>query len=142
MLVEQPIDGHPGDAKFLGGGVDPVLVAPQRREQRITLGFLANLFKRYLVAVQATPFDAEVLGLADRIGTLDAGSEADIVVLDTRATDAMALRAERAGTLAEELFILQVMGCDRAIAEVYVAGAPQKARIASESPSGRAAEPA
>ena len=89
----------------------------------------------------ATRGNAEVLGLADRIGTLDAGSEADIVVLDSAATEAMALRTERAGTLAEELFILQVMGCDRAIAEVYVAGTAQK-RAARPQDRQPAAEPA
>jgi guanine deaminase len=70
--------------------------------------------------------NAVALGLADRIGTLEAGSEADIVVLDARATPAMALRMERAETLSEELFILQVMGDDRAVAQTYVAGAPRK----------------
>lgn len=79
--------------------------------------------------------NACVLGLEDRIGTLDPGSEADIVVLDARATPAMALRMERARTLAEELFVLQVMGDDRAIAEVYVAGVP----ALSERPRERAA---
>ncbi len=70
--------------------------------------------------------NAVALGLADRIGTLDPGTEADIVVLNARATEAMALRMERAETLSEELFVLQVMGDDRAIAEVYVAGRAQK----------------
>jgi guanine deaminase len=70
--------------------------------------------------------NAVALGLEDRIGTLEAGSEADIVVLDARATPAMALRMERAETLSEELFILQVMGDDRAVAQTYVAGVPRK----------------
>ena len=70
--------------------------------------------------------NAAVLGLKDRIGTLDAGSEADIVVLNARATDAIALRMDRADSLAEELFVLQMMGDDRAIADVYVAGTPAK----------------
>ncbi|MDB6177374.1 guanine deaminase [Paracoccus sp. Z330] len=70
--------------------------------------------------------NAHVLGLGDRIGSLDAGTEADIVVLDSRATPAMALRMDRAETLAEELFALQMMGDDRAIVETYVAGNPQK----------------
>ncbi len=73
--------------------------------------------------------NAEALGLDDRIGTLDAGTEADIVVLDSRATPAMALRSETAETLSEELFILQTMGDDRAVAEVYVAGEPAKSAI-------------
>ncbi|MDZ7711046.1 MAG: guanine deaminase [Roseovarius sp.] len=75
--------------------------------------------------------NAKALGLEDRIGTLAEGSEADIVVLDARATDAMALRMERAGTLSEELFILQIMGDDRAIAQTYVAGEPMKSGTVS-----------
>ena len=70
--------------------------------------------------------NAEVLGLADRIGTLEPGTEADLVVLDSRATPAMALRAERTETLAEELFNLQILGDDRAIAQTYVSGTAQK----------------
>lgn len=70
--------------------------------------------------------NAEVLGLADRIGTLDEGTEADIVVLDARATPAMALRMDRVETLAEELFVLLVMGDDRAVAQTYIAGEPHK----------------
>mgnify|MGYP005849687355 CR=1 FL=1 len=75
--------------------------------------------------------NAVALGLEDRIGTLKPGSEADIVVLDARATPAMALRMERAETLSEELFILQIMGDDRAIAQTYVAGEPQKSGTVS-----------
>ncbi len=74
----------------------------------------------------ATRGNALALGMADRIGTLAPGSDADLVVLDARATPAMALRMERAGTLAEELFILQIMGDDRAVAQTYVAGRPMK----------------
>ncbi|MEF9603310.1 guanine deaminase [Paracoccus sp. PXZ] len=66
--------------------------------------------------------NALALGMADRIGTLEPGTDADLVVLDSRATPAMALRMERAETLAEELFILQILGDDRAIAQTYVAG--------------------
>jgi guanine deaminase len=70
--------------------------------------------------------NAVVLGLEDRVGTLDAGSEADIVVLNSAATPAMSLRMERAQSIAEELFVLQMLGDDRAIAEVYVSGVARK----------------
>jgi guanine deaminase len=66
--------------------------------------------------------NARALALEDRIGTLAVGSEADIVVLDAAATAAMALRAETVRTLAEELFLLQTLGDDRAVAATYVAG--------------------
>ncbi|WP_319529761.1 guanine deaminase [uncultured Cohaesibacter sp.] len=72
--------------------------------------------------------NAKALGLEDKIGTLDVGSEADIVVLDSKATPAMALRMEVCNTLAEELFILQIMADDRSISETYVAGEAMKAR--------------
>ena len=72
---------------------------------------------------QLTLGNARALGLEDKIGALEAGREADLVVLDSRATPAMAHRMESvAGDLAEELFVLMTMGDDRAIAETYVAG--------------------
>ncbi|WP_289155214.1 guanine deaminase [uncultured Salipiger sp.] len=70
--------------------------------------------------------NALALGLEDRIGTLEPGTEADIVVLDSSATEPMALRMLRAETLSEELFVLQMLGDDRAVAETYVAGVPQE----------------
>ena len=75
----------------------------------------------------ATRGNACVLGMEDKIGTLAPGSEADVIVLNACSTEAMRLRMERATSLAEELFILQMMGDDRAVAEVYVHGKPCKA---------------
>lgn len=74
---------------------------------------------------QMTLGNARALGLADRIGTLEPGTEADITVLDARATPAMAHRMEAVeGDLAEELFVLMTMGDDRVVRATYVAGAP------------------
>ena len=70
--------------------------------------------------------NAVTLGMEDRIGTLDVGSDADIVVLNSQATPAMALRSARAQTLSEELFILQIMGDDRSVTQTYVGGNSQK----------------
>ena len=56
--------------------------------------------------------------------------EADVVVLNPAATEAMALRAEAAQSLSEELFILQIMGDDRAVEAVYVAGRAQTTSVA------------
>jgi guanine deaminase len=80
---------------------------------------------------QLTRGNAEALSIADRVGTLDEGTDADIVVLDARATPGMALRMETAQTLAEELFLLQTIGDDRAVSEVYVAGRPAKSTLVS-----------
>lgn len=70
----------------------------------------------------ATRGNAEALSLAHRIGTLDEGSDADIIALNSAATPSMAIRMETVSSLEEELFMLQTMGDDRAIAAVYVAG--------------------
>jgi guanine deaminase len=82
---------------------------------------------------QITRGNAEALSLADKVGTLDVGTDADIVVLDSSATPAMRLRMERTATLAEELFLLQTLGDDRAVREVYVAGRPAKSDLATAS---------
>ena len=71
---------------------------------------------------QVTLGNALALGMEDRIGTLEAGSEADFVVLDPRATAAMTLRHETVETLSEELFLIQTMGDDRAIVATYIHG--------------------
>jgi guanine deaminase len=80
---------------------------------------------------QMTLGNSRALGLQDRIGTISEGLEADIIILDSRATPAMAHRMESvAGDIAEELFILMMMGDDRAISETYIAGRAVKSALA------------
>ncbi len=73
--------------------------------------------------------NAEALSLAEHIGSLEVGRDADLVVLSMAATPAMALKAEVVSTLAEELFLLQTLGDDRAISETYVAGKAVKSAL-------------
>jgi guanine deaminase len=73
--------------------------------------------------------NARALRLDDRIGSLTVGREADLVVLDARATPAMAHRGERVGSLDEELFLLMTLGDDRAVRATYVAGQPVHAAV-------------
>lgn len=77
----------------------------------------------------ATLGNAEALGLTDTIGSVAPGRAADLVVLDARATPTMRMRMATVETLVEELFLLQTLGDDRAIAEVYVAGARAKSTL-------------
>lgn len=74
--------------------------------------------------------NARGLSLEDRIGTIEAGRDADLVVLDARATPQMALRMEAVESLANELFLLQTCGDDRAVVETYVAGKAMKSALA------------
>ncbi|MCB1466188.1 MAG: amidohydrolase family protein, partial [Rhizobiaceae bacterium] len=78
---------------------------------------------------QITRGNAEAISLVHHIGTLEPGTDADMTVLDARSTPVMRIRAEVVETLAEELFLLQTMGDDRSVAEVYIAGRPAKSDL-------------
>jgi guanine deaminase len=75
--------------------------------------------------------NARAMSLDERIGSLQAGRDADLVVLNSRATPQMALRMEAVDTLANELFLLQTCGDDRAVAETYVMGKAMKSSLES-----------
>jgi len=77
----------------------------------------------------ATLGNARSLGLEERIGSIAPGRDADLVVLDSAATPHMALRSQTISGVAEELFLLQTMGDDRSIREVYVAGEAAKSKL-------------
>ena len=72
----------------------------------------------------ATAGSARSLRLDDRIGNLAAGMEADIIALDLASTPAIAQRSERAEDIWEALFPTIMMGDDRAVRQVWVAGQP------------------
>lgn len=135
---------------FLGSGLFP-LKAIKRREKPVTVAvatdigggssysMLKTMDEAYkiqqLLGERLNPLEsfyhmtlgnAVALDLADRIGTLDEGTDADIVVLNAAATPAMRLRMETVTSLSEELFLLQTLGDDRSVVETYVAGKASK----------------
>lgn len=83
----------------------------------------------------ATRGGAEALGVADRVGGLAVGQEADFVVLDPAATPLLARRTARAQSLAEKLFALMMLGDDRAVAATYVLGRCVHARETPPAPA-------
>ncbi|MCP8894051.1 guanine deaminase [Shinella daejeonensis] len=112
-------------ATDVGGGTSYSMLKTMDEAYKIQqlLGERLNPFESFH---HMTLGNAEALSLADRIGTLEVGMDADFVVLDAAATPAMALRMEVVRSLADELFLLQTMGDDRAVRETYVAGRPMK----------------
>ena len=70
----------------------------------------------------ATRGGAKALGLDKQIGSFDTGCEADFIVLDPDATPILSRRMAAAKTLEEKLFLLMMLGDDRAVAETYVMG--------------------
>jgi guanine deaminase len=71
----------------------------------------------------ATLAGAKALKIDGKVGNLAPGKEADFLVLDLAATPLLARRAGGAATIAEKLFVLSILGDDRAIARTYLAGA-------------------
>lgn len=70
----------------------------------------------------ATMGSAQALRAGDRIGNLAPGMEADLVVIDLASTPAISQRAAQADDVWEELFPTIMMGDDRAVKAVWVAG--------------------
>ncbi|HTV67164.1 MAG TPA: guanine deaminase [Rhizobiaceae bacterium] len=118
-------------ATDVGGGTNYSMLRTMDEGYKVIAlnGEKLNPFQSYW---QITRGNAEALSLGQKIGTLEVGTDADITVLDSSATPAMRLRMETVGSLAEELFLLQTLGDDRAIAEVYVAGRPAKSTLLAQ----------
>ncbi|MDQ1849230.1 guanine deaminase [Gemmobacter fulvus] len=70
----------------------------------------------------ATQGSARALHADHQIGNIAAGMEADLVVIDTASTPAIAQATARADTLWQALFPTIMMGDDRAIRAVWIAG--------------------
>lgn len=117
-----------GLATDIGGGTSYSMLATmaegykvlQLRGQR--LNPLASFY-------MATLGNARSLSLDGTIGAVAPGHAADLIVLDAAATPAMALRMATVESLAEELFVLQTLGDDRSVVEVYVSGARAKSTL-------------
>lgn len=131
---------------FLGSGLFDLGAAKDpRRPVQVGMGtdigagtsfsMLATLNEAYKVAkLRDYPLDpvkalylatrggARSLGLEDRIGTIQPGMEADLVVLDPRATPLLEFRTGQAESVEETLFVLMTLGDDRAVKATYVAG--------------------
>jgi guanine deaminase len=71
----------------------------------------------------ATAGSARSLHLDHEIGSLSAGNYADIAILDLKSTQAIAQRANRSGSVWEDVFATVMLGDDRAVRATWIAGA-------------------
>jgi guanine deaminase len=94
----------------------------------------------------ATRGAADALGWQGKVGSLEPGAEADLVVLDPAATPLLSRRTAAAKTAEELLFTLMILGDERAVRETFIAGRPSKRQrdaaptAALVDPSARARE--
>jgi guanine deaminase len=70
----------------------------------------------------ATLGSARAIYQDQHIGSIEAGKDADLAVLDFAATPLLAERQAYATSLEEQLFVLMTLGDERAIKATYVAG--------------------
>ncbi|MBX2870298.1 MAG: guanine deaminase [Acidiferrobacterales bacterium] len=70
----------------------------------------------------ATLGGAKTLDLEGAIGNFEEGREADFVVLDYAATPLIDFRIQHCQSLMERLFVMQMLGDDRAIRHTYILG--------------------
>jgi guanine deaminase len=111
----------------IGAGTSFSLLATMNEAHKVAklAGYPMSAVKSFYLATRG---GAEALGLDGRIGSLEPGHEADLVVLDPAATPLLAYRSSRAESTQELMFILSVLGDDRAVAATYVAGRPAYVR--------------
>ena len=108
-------------ATDIGGGTSYSMLRTMAEAYKV-LQLQGQSLSAYAALHAITRGNAVALGLDHLIGSFEPGHEADIVVLDTSATRAMAHRLETARDLAEELFVLVTLGDERNVAATYVAG--------------------
>jgi guanine deaminase len=114
-----------GIATDIGGGTSYSMLRTLDEGYKI-LQLRGQRLNPFASFYMATLGNARALSLEGTIGAVAPGNAADLVVLNASATPAMALRMQTVTSLAEELFLLQTLGDDRSIAQVYVAGARAK----------------
>ena len=115
----------------VGGGTSFSMlqtIAEAYKVQQLRKRKLSPLKSLYL----ATLGGARTLDIADSIGNFEVGKEADFVVLDYAATPLIDLRIKACKNLFEKLFVLTMLGDDRAVRATYALGKPVYSRDGQE----------
>ena len=72
----------------------------------------------------ATLGGARAISVDSHIGNFTVGKEADFNILDLHATELIAARIAKCQSLKEKLFVLQMLGDERAIRQTWIMGSP------------------
>ncbi len=99
-------------------------LAEAYKVQQLQQHSLHPLYALYLATLGA----ARALSLDDKIGNLAIGKEADFIVLDLQATPLIKRRLHNTDSIIEQLFVLLMLGDDRAISHTYIYGQCQYQR--------------
>ncbi len=108
-------------ATDVGGGTSFSMLRTMNEAHKVARlkGYhLSALSMFYLATLGA----AKALELDEHIGSLQAGKEADFIILDPECTPLMKRRMQSVDSLEELLFLFAILGDDRAISATYSAG--------------------
>ena len=119
---DSPHPMHVGLGTDIGAGTSFSLLTTMNEAYKVAElnNYPMNAVKSFYLA---TLGGAAGLGLDDRIGSIAVGKEADLTVLDPEATPILAFRTAQVESTEELMFVLSIMGDDRAVAATYVNGA-------------------
>lgn len=121
-----------GLATDVGGGTSMSMLRTMGEAYKV-----AQVNRTRLHPVQAwymaTRGGAEALNLEDKIGGIEPGLEADMLVMDFAPTPLLKFRMETARNITDKLFILMTLGDERNIRATYVAGERVYDRDAEDS---------
>jgi len=112
----------------IGAGTTPSLfnaMADAYKVQQVQ-GTVLDPFQLWYLA---TLGGARVLSLDDRIGSLEAGKDADFIVLDLQATPLLEMRTVHTKTAEDLLAGLIFMGDDRVVRKTFVRGREVSCRV-------------
>ena len=119
MKEERPV--RVGLGTDLGAGTNFSQLVTMNEAYKVAQmsGFALSTPHAYYLATRGA---AQALYLEDKIGSIAVGMEADIAVLDLKATPVLEYRLKYAKDLDELLFVLMTLGDDRTACATYVAG--------------------
>ena len=119
MAPERPV--RVGLATDLGAGTNFSQLVTMNEAYKVAQlnGYALSAHHAYYLATRGA---AHALYLDDRIGSLEVGMEADLTVLDLKATPVLGYRMQHTRNIEEVLFVLMTLGDDRTSCATYVAG--------------------